>query len=1113
MIDAADKVLVFVYTPIDYNVNYTLNDLPYGGTETWHYGDKVPVRGNPSETGWTFQGWSLLGLNPFTETTDEGVVTYFYMPANNIVIPGIMDKSVYFMTYDYVYVDENGVETTGKLPLGLDPVDGEKADYYVDSANNVKPVPQLTGWTITGWYKKKNQDGTYSDRITGNTYNTPGGVTLYAKVRPITYKLKYKYVDALGNSIPSRSLPSGLVPRQDSEVGFTVVNGALVPTVPQVPGWTITGWNTKALMNGTAYAGGSTFKEAKDSTLYAMICENQVKIEYEAGEGGDVRRRSEIIGAVTGTARGSEADPDFGYDFLNWTNAANTVVSLNANFTPQKVNGLNVAAKYKANFVEEKATIRYQATTGGTVSNVLETINALTGVPVGSTATPAPGYRFDRWTFDLNAWWDSDDKSLMPQKQGMYSSKKYVNVTYTAHFEEKDKVKITYVSNDLDMGTVNPGYELVRPVTGTADGSLATPKPGYRFLYWKSSANSAWSSAAADLEPPKNADNIYETVTYEAYFEEIMVTIDYKAGPGGSVDPMTETIGAATGDPQGSTAKAAFGYSFVKWTNAQGDVVGTDPFFEPGRVGKLNVPGTYTAHFAEDEATILYEAEIGGQVSNASETVKVLSGSPEGSIASANPGYTFSGWASTLSPSWSSSDASLMPEKQGDGDNKKYVNVTYTAHFTENQVTIDYVAGTGGSVNPTTETIGAVTDTADGSTATTLPGYTFLNWTDANNNIVGTDEDFTPAKVGGLNVAGTYTANFTENQVTIDYVAGTGGSVNPTTETIGAVTDTADGSTATTLPGYTFLNWTDANNNIVGTDEDFTPAKVGGLNVAGTYTANFEPIIYTLTYAFVDENGDPITTPTGLTLPVSVPYTVATPATVAAVPTLYGWTITGWNVAADLSGDAYMGGNQFSAVGGGTLYAQVVPIKIDVTGTVDWIYGPASPESPKPKAVQVQLYANDEPAPVPVHTFTGTTTGFEVTWTYTWPGLDMADQNGNPIKYTIAQIDALTGYTTTQTGDLSVLNQLQYFLVRFINDGGAVLKDSAVSYNGSTTPPATPSKTGFTFRRWTGGVWKKVTANQLIRPLYNTIPGPNVITELGIPLAGGTVANVGDTFD
>jgi hypothetical protein len=41
-----------------------------------------------------------------------------------------------------------------------------------------------------------------------------------------------------------------------------------------------------------------------------------------------------------------------------------------------------------------------------------------------------------------------------------------------------------------------------------------------------------------------------------------------------------------------------------------------------------------------------------------------------------------------------------------------------------------------------------------------------------------------------------------------------------------------------------------------------------------------------------------------------------------------------------------------------------------------------------------------------------------------------------------------------------------------------------------------------------------VTSDQIIRTRFTGIGTPaTVLTELGIPLAGGTVANVGDSFD
>ncbi|MCC2785356.1 hypothetical protein LK495_15485, partial [Eggerthella lenta] len=82
----------------------------------------------------------------------------------------------------------------------------------------------------------------------------------------------------------------------------------------------------------------------------------------------------------------------------------------------------------------------------------------------------------------------------------------------------------------------------------------------------------------------------------------------------------------------------------------------------------------------------------------------------------------------------------------------------------------------GGSVDPESETLAPVTDDAAGSEAKALPGYHFVNWTNADGEQVSTDLNYVPAKVNGLNVAATYTAHFEEDEdVTIEYRATAGG--------------------------------------------------------------------------------------------------------------------------------------------------------------------------------------------------------------------------------------------------------------------------------------------------------------------------------------------------
>ena len=194
-------------------------------------------------------------------------------------------------------------------------------------------------------------------------------------------------------------------------------------------------------------------------------------------------------------------------------------------------------------------------------------------------------------------------------------------------------------------------------------------------------------------------------------------------------------------------------------------------------------------------------------------------------------GYTFDGWYS---------DVELM-NKVETLPGKITGNVTYYAKWIENDdITITYKATTGGTVSSASETLAPATGTAKGSTATPAAGYHFVNWTNAAGEEVSTDAEFTPAKVDGVNVAATYTANFKEAaNVTIKYEATTGGSVTLGSEELAPATGVAQGSTATASAGYHFVNWTNAAGTVVSTDAKFVPAKVDGVNVAATYTANF----------------------------------------------------------------------------------------------------------------------------------------------------------------------------------------------------------------------------------------------------------------------------------
>lgn len=154
-------------------------------------------------------------------------------------------------------------------------------------------------------------------------------------------------------------------------------------------------------------------------------------------------------------------------------------------------------------------------------------------------------------------------------------------------------------------------------------------------------------------------------------------------------------------------------------------------------------------------------------------------------------------------------------------------------------VIINYVSSVGGSVSKTSETISASNGSVSGSTASANSGYGFVNWT-RNGTVVSTESAFKPIpNAAGKFESATYTANFSENQVTISYVAGIGGTVNPTEERIKTLTGTPIGCTATPETGYKFSEWVDSSGTRVETSMTFYPQKVGSSYTTTTYRAIF----------------------------------------------------------------------------------------------------------------------------------------------------------------------------------------------------------------------------------------------------------------------------------
>ena len=902
------------------------------------------------------------------------------------------------------------------LKLG-DPTPGPEPGYEASTS---------PGWSFAGW------SPAWSDTVTG-------GVVYVAQWTAHMYSVTYApgthgtFAPQVTNNLIYND-PTPAAPTPTGEIGYTFA------------GWS-DGTNT--------YPDAASIPASVHGTVvYTALWDEEpdVTINYAATTGGSVSPGSENVAPASGTAAGSLATADPGYEFTGWTStiAGDATALGNAAILPLKNGGVYQTVTYTANFTQKPdVTITYATAGNGTVTLGSESVSPATGMAQGSTATASPGYEFSHWTTSLTP--DVTvltGETVSPLKNGGV----YEEVTYTAVFTEKAGVLITYTTDG--NGSVSLASETVAPATGTAAGSKATANAGFTFSHWTSSLDPDATDLDDETVLPLKNGGVYVEVTYTAVFtEDPDVTISYVARTGGSVSLGSETIPPATGTAQGSTATASPGYTFANWTDEAGNVVGSAAAFTPSTNSEgIYEEATYYANFTENaDVTINYAATAGGSVSSPSETVPPATGTADGSTATADPGYTFTGWTSSLDPDATVlTGATVLPEKNGG----VYVAVTYTAVFTEDSnVTISYEARTGGSVSPGSESVAPATGTATGSTATAAPGYTFANWTNEAGDEVGTAAAFIPSTNSeGIYEEATYYANFTENaNVTITYTTDGNGTVSSGGETVAPATGTAAGSTATANPGYTFSHWTTSltTDATVLTGAMVSPAKNGGIYQTVTYTAVFtqNPDV-TINYT-TDGNG----TVSRANESVSPATGTALGSTATADP---GYEFTGWtsSLAPDVT---VLTGATVTPQKNGGIYQGVTYTAhfTAISYTIEYVLNDA-PTSPAANgAGNPDNYTIEDTALAiadatrPGYTFLG--------WTSNNPG-------GAGPK---------TGYEVPEgtTGNITLTAHWEVieYSITYVLGGGTNDAGNPATYIVDDTPIAIgdPSRLGYTFAGWT----------------------------------------------
>ena len=536
------------------------------------------------------------------------------------------------------------------------------------------------------------------------------------------------------------------------------------------------------------------------------------------------------------------------------------------------VQGSSSTVSAIANITQAVATFKMTYAKGdyiNTISKTEETVQY--GGTATCTATLLANTQQYSYTFD--GWYEGSTKV------GSALALSVANISKARSFMAKGKrttnqytlsTKITPTGGGTITGAGKVDW-------GTQLSVTATPATGYNFTNW------VYRSTSYTTNP--YTVTVTQNETIEAVFTlkkyRITTSAAYRVAESGDFTAGTTggTVTASADYNHGSTvslvASPATGYSFAGWYEGTTLVYsGTTYSFTATQARTL------VGRFQRRWFTITFTAGTGGKVSPTS--ARVQWGGSASSTATANTGYTFSGWSdgtktATISKTNIQADAS------------------YAASFGINTYVVTYVADTGiASVNPTSQSVEHGSN-ASGSTATVATGYNFSGWYEGSTRV------FTTLATGSF---GPITGNRTLTaKATIKTFSVTGNPQFKNTDGGTSYTDGTDGGTvsgsgtynygstatltAAAKTGYTFAGWFDGDGTKVSSSASL---QITNITASVTRYARFDKIWYTVTYT----KNDNIASVTPASQRVSYGSSAASTAALPATTAEFTYSFDGW---------------------------------------------------------------------------------------------------------------------------------------------------------------------------------------------------------------------------
>ncbi|MEI8080321.1 MAG: right-handed parallel beta-helix repeat-containing protein [Actinomycetes bacterium] len=409
------------------------------------------------------------------------------------------------------------------------------------------------------------------------------------------------------------------------------------------------------------------------------------------------------------------------------------------------------------------------------------------GTPV--TAVPNTGYHFVSW---------SDGSTQNPRTDVGATGNVNVTATFAAN-----TYTLRYAAGA--NGTILSGTTS-QTVSWSGSGTAveATGNAQYHFVRWSDGST----------QNPRTDSNVKANVNVTAIFAPNTYALKYAAGANGTLSGDTSQTVTYPGSGTAVTAVPNTGYHFVDWSDGSTQNPRTDTVVANVNVTANFSPNIYRLAFVTDGSP-------GSSVTSSTQTV-AYGGSSSPVTATAGIGYHFVTWTGTggFTPTLANPVTVLNVA----------ADATLTASFAINAYTLNYSAGTNGTLSGVTSQTVTYLGSGTAVTAVANTGYHFVDWSDGSTQNPRTDT----AVAADVNAI----ANFAINSYTLRYVAGANGTLSGVTSQTVNYGGSATPVTANPSGGYRFAGWSDGSTQNPRIDINVTAGK----DVTATFALRGIPI-------------------------------------------------------------------------------------------------------------------------------------------------------------------------------------------------------------------------------------------------------------------------------